>query len=249
MSRHAATDARTRLRELLVRAVAAEDAPPPPQPPPPQPPEGVDSLTPRRWTPPSARALLAALVAIVAVAVFWWWQGRPQEATAAPRAIADGPALAGSAADASAGRAGDGPTAGRVVVHVIGQVRRPGLVRLPAGSRVDDAVRAAGGVRPGGRLGAVNLARPLVDGEQIVVGPGARQSPDGTGATDSPSAIDLNTASAAQLEALPGIGPVLAERIVQWRAAHGRFADVAELKEVAGIGDAVYTQIAPRLRV
>jgi competence protein ComEA len=144
-----------------------------------------------------------------------------------------------------------------VVVAVAGAVRRPGLVTLPAGSRVDDAVRAAGGVRPGGRLGLLNLARRLVDGEQVVVGASvpdpstaagvaAAPAPDGAA---SAAPLDLNTATAAQLDALPGIGPVLAQRIVDHRTRNGPFRSVDDLRQVSGIGDAKFATLRSAVTV
>jgi competence protein ComEA len=158
---------------------------------------------------------------------------------------------------------GPGGSATVVVVHVIGRVRRPGLVRLPPGSRVSDAVTAAGGPSAGARLDRLNLARPLSDGEQVTVpgphdrvpvaggaGPGG---PVGTGGPDGgPGAstpVDLNTATTADLDALPGVGPVLAGRILAWRTQHGRFTRVAELGEVPGIGDKLLAQLTPLVRV
>jgi len=146
--------------------------------------------------------------------------------------VAEGGALASTAA-------------GQVVVHVTGAVRQPGLVRLPAGSRVDDAIEAAGGARSAKALGTVNLARVLVDGEQIVVGAVPGESSGGS----AESGINLNQASASQLEDLPGVGPVLAQRIVDWRTANGPFRSVEELGEVSGIGDAVLAQIRASARV
>ena len=137
-----------------------------------------------------------------------------------------------------------------MVVAVAGKVARPGLVRLPAGSRVDDAVRAAGGVVPGTDPGLLNLARKLVDGEQVLVGvdppPGAAPAA-GPAATGGP--VDLNTATVADLDALPGIGPVLAQRIVDWRTEHGRFASVEQLREVTGIGESKYADLAAEVAV
>lgn len=135
-----------------------------------------------------------------------------------------------------------------VVVAVSGKVRRPGLVRLPAGSRVDDAVRAAGGAVGGADLGILNLARRLVDGEQVLVGVGP---PPGAapGAAAAGGLLDLNTASASDLDALPGIGPVLAQRIVDWRTEHGRFASVDQLREVTGIGESKYADLESKVTV
>ena len=144
---------------------------------------------------------------------------------------------------------------GEVVVAVAGKIRHPGLVRLPAGSRVDDAVRAAGGVAPGASTGLVNLARKLIVGEQVLIGVAPPPSAfAGTGPSPSTGAggaapIDLNAAAAGDLDHLPGIGPVLAERIVSWRTEHGRFASVDQLRQVSGIGESKYQQLKARVRV
>jgi competence protein ComEA len=147
----------------------------------------------------------------------------------------------------------------RMVVHVLGAVRRPGLVRLPQGSRVQDAIEAAGGLRSSAVPGELNLAQILTDGQQIVIGsrghPGGRLSDGGGGrAGSSPGSgsspqIDLNSATAAQLDSLPGVGPVTAERILAWRTEHGGFRRVEELQEVEGIGPKTYADIAPHVRV
>lgn len=151
-------------------------------------------------------------------------------------------------------RAGQGigpsaePTAAEVVVSVVGKVRRPGLVRLALGARVDDAVRAAGGATAG--LGLLNVARKVVDGEQILVG---IDPPPGTAGGGSASTgngrIDLNAASVSELDGLPGIGPVLAQRIVDWRTEHGRFASVDQLREVPGIGESKFQQVKGKVAV
>ncbi len=154
---------------------------------------------------------------------------------------------------------------GQLVVHVLGAVRRPGLVELPAGARVQDAIEAAGGLRAGARLGDLNLAQPLVDGQQLVVGKsaggrsevrGGTAAPGGVGpngSTSTPgttgSPLDLNTATTSQLETLPGVGPVTAAKIIAWREEHGRFSRVEELQEVSGIGPKTYAEIAPHCRV
>jgi competence protein ComEA len=141
-----------------------------------------------------------------------------------------------------------------VVVDVVGKVVHPGLVRLPTGSRVDDAVRAAGGAVVGTDLSSLNLARVLVDGEQIAVGvEGAVDAPastDGTGAGSGTALINLNTATVAQLDAgLPGVGPVLAQRIVDWRTTHGRFDSVDQLNQVSGVGDTTFSNLRPLVTV
>ena len=151
------------------------------------------------------------------------------------------------------------PTATAVVVHVAGQVATPGIVRLSPGARVVDAIEAAGGATTTADLASVNLARPVVDGEQVYVPqPGEVPPPQdsaspggpGAGATGGPGAtIDLNTADGSALDALPGVGPVLAERIIAWRSEHGRFTSVDELGEVSGIGEKLLSPIRDRVRV
>jgi competence protein ComEA len=158
------------------------------------------------------------------------------------------------------------------VIHVVGQVRRPGVVKLPAGARVDDAVEAAGGALDGADLTRVNLARMLVDGEQLFVprpgeevpaqgagppaggGQGEPAGPGGQGAGAGEGAgqgglVNVNTATSAQLEELPGVGPVLAGRILEWREQNGRFSSVDELGEVSGIGPKVLERLRPLVTV
>jgi len=176
-------------------------------------------------------AVLAVLAA--AVAGTGAWRARPQAEPLAPPAVRE-------QASASAAAA--------VVVSVAGKVRRPGLVRLPAGSRVADAVAAAGGVLPGTDPGMVNLARRLVDGELVVIGAPppvgvpAGGAPSGPGAARGPL-LDLNSATVEQLDALPGVGPVLAQRIVDHRQQHGGFRSVDQLREVDGIGESRYREL------
>jgi competence protein ComEA len=127
--------------------------------------------------------------------------------------------------------AASGPT---IYVHVLGQVRRPGLYLLRDGDRAVDAIAAAGGLTDDADPAGVNLARFLSDGEQILV-PRVGEAPPG-GATDASGRVNLNTADAAALESLPRIGPAIAERIIAWREQNGRFTTVDDLLEVSGIG-------------
>ena len=133
----------------------------------------------------------------------------------------------------------------KLVVDVAGAVRRPGLHELAPGTRIADAVAAAGGATAKADLNAVNLAAPIADGEQIVVparGSGAAGA--SSGATPSPTApLDLNSASLEQLDALPGIGPTTAQKILDYRQAHGSFHSVAELDAVPGIGQGRIEQL------
>jgi len=158
------------------------------------------------------------------------------------------PTTSGSAA--AAGAAPAAKESKTVTVDVAGKVRRPGVRTLPAGSRVVDALERAGGPRGRVDLAGVNLARVLVDGEQILVGrpapPGgiaagvASKAPPSAGAL-----VNLNTATGEQLESLPGVGPVTAEKILSWRESHGAFSSVDELLEIDGIGEKTFAELAP----
>jgi competence protein ComEA len=138
----------------------------------------------------------------------------------------------------------------RVVVDVSGKVRRPGIAVLRSGARVVDAIRAAGGARPGVDLGALNLARVLTDGEQIVVGgpatPVATSAASGSPVT---GLVDINTADETTLETLPEVGPVTAQSIITWRTEHGGFSSVDQLLEVDGIGDATLAKLTPYVTI
>ena len=132
----------------------------------------------------------------------------------------------------------------RLVVHVVGAVRRPGLFRLVEGSRVADAVGRAGGPTPRAELSAVNLAAPLVDGQQVVVPLRGAAAAAGAAGTSGPGVrVSLAAATVEQLDELPGIGPVTAQKIVDWRAAHGPFRSVEDLDDVPGIGPARIEQL------
>jgi len=130
--------------------------------------------------------------------------------------------------------------ADEIFVHVGGAVRAPGLYRLPAGARVVDAIAAAMGFAEGAARDAVNLARIVSDGEQLVVPEIAAEGADAGGPAPGPPGdgrVNLNTATAAELDTLPRIGPALAQRIIQWRETNGRFTSVDDLLAVAGIGE------------
>lgn len=145
------------------------------------------------------------------------------------------------------------PTAAMIVVDVGGRVRHPGLQTLPLGSRVADALRAAGGALRAKDLATINLAAKVSDGELLLVGiPGAALSGSGSTSGSNPAPagpVDLNTATADQLDALPGIGPVLAQRIIDWRTAHGTFRTVDELNDVSGIGNSIFAELKPLVTV
>jgi competence protein ComEA len=211
-------------------------------------------------TDPERSGLLALVVLALLAALLAGWfvlRSRPVEVAApAPGTLVE--AAAPQAVDPDTTGSAPAPPSTQVVVAVAGHVVSPGVVRLPAGSRVDDAVRAAGGVAPGADPGLLNLARVLVDGEQVLVGieppPEAQApaaAPGGTagGPGTAGSLLDLNTATASDLEDLPGVGPVLAERIVAHRDSIGRFASIDQLQEVSGIGEGRYAAVEDLITV
>ncbi|MFF5211874.1 helix-hairpin-helix domain-containing protein [Streptosporangium sp. NPDC000396] len=187
--------------------------------------------------------LLIALAALVAGGVYAWRSQPEPELLAPPAPVSGSPLLPRSSASRSE------PAAIEVTVHITGKVRRPGVITLPGGSRVTDAVEAAGGVRKGAVTGPLNLARKLVDGEQIVVGALTPTVTVPAPADPATVVLDLNTATAEQLEQLPGVGQVLAQRIVEYRDSHGGFRNVEQLREVSGIGDRKYAEMKDKVRV
>ena len=201
------------------------------------------------------KALAAVAVVVVLIAALLAWRARPRVDPVAAPGIDPAAADSSLAGDAPAvpGPAGAGPSASGptgVVVAVGGKVRKPGLVELPAGARVADALQAAGGANPGVDVAPLNLARKLTDGELIMVGatlpPGAvAPAPAANPAPGQPGAgpINLNTATLADLDTLPGVGPVLAQRIVAARDAQGGFKAVSDLRQVEGIGSSRYEQL------
>ena len=138
------------------------------------------------------------------------------------------------------------PPARKVVVHVVGQVYKPGLYSLPEGSRVDDAIKRAGGPKPKAALALVNLAAPVADGQQVVV-PSNREAAQalagGSMAGGVGGPVHLNSATLDQLDELPGIGPVTAQKILDYRSEHGAFGSVEELDAVPGIGPATLDEL------
>lgn len=242
--------------------------------------------------------LLVAAVLLLTLGGRWWWvhqqaAGVPVEqvisvegedpdeggeqapddlgdagADAAPGAVTETHAPSGTPEGQAPGETKAGVLV--VMVHVVGRVKEPGVVQLPVGSRVIDAVQAAGGVTDEADPASLNLARPVVDGEQVWVGaPGEEPPPGGAtglappggavpgsdgggagpGAGQAVGPLDLNQADQAQLEELPGVGPVTASRILAWRESHGRFTAVEELMEVSGIGERTFEQLRDHVTV
>ncbi|MFD6695980.1 helix-hairpin-helix domain-containing protein [Micromonospora aurantiaca (nom. illeg.)] len=193
------------------------------------------------------RALAAVAAVVVVVAAVWAWRARPSTEPVQPVA-ASSEAPVSAATEAAPGAPVSAGSPGQVVVALAGKVRRPGLVRLPAGARVADAIEAAGGALPGVDVALLNPARKVTDGELILVGvtapPGQAAPGPAAGGSAAPAGpVNLNTATLAQLDALPGVGPVLAQRILDHRDRNGGFRSVSDLRQVDGIGDARYEQL------
>ncbi|MGW3043059.1 helix-hairpin-helix domain-containing protein [Kitasatospora sp. NPDC001159] len=220
------------------------------------------------------RRALAGLVVLLLFAVGYavqhFWLARPEPVAVPALAVASAPAEPGMrSGDASAGSvtgSGAGSGAGppeaaagpgaqaAVVIDVGGRVHLPGLHTLPGGSRVADALRAAGGALPETDTKGLNLARVLTDGEQILVGEqapaplpvsGGANGPPGGGAPRPP--VSLNRATREQLDTLPGVGPTLAQRILAYRTSHGAFRTVDQLRQVSGIGARTFAELRPLL--
>ena len=169
------------------------------------------------------RALVIALAALAGVVGGWWWLNQPQAQLVVT------PSLTASASSNSVGV--------MVIVDVVGAVRSPGVVQLPIGSRVIDAVTAAGGLKKG-VTPQINMARVLVDGEQIAVGITIQSQAKNDGK------VHINTATEVELELLPGVGPVLAGRLIAHRTEHGNFRTLADLDAVSGVGPAMLDNLS-----
>lgn len=168
-------------------------------------------MPPRNWI------AAAGLVAVVAGASLWYGRSSPE-----PLPLELGVAQS--------------EETGTITVHVAGEVRSPGLVMVGSDARVADAIAAAGGSTRDAELARINLAAPLRDGEQIVI-PGATSAALSIGAVGADGRVHINSATVAELEELPGVGPVLADRIAAYRDEHGSFATVEDLLDVPGIGE------------
>ncbi len=226
------------------------------------------------------RSVVALGLVLIVAAVFaaqHFWSGRTQSVPA-PEVVGGAASPGGetepSPAPGTPPGTPPGPDAGTsaaatggVVVDVRGKVHDPGVQRLPAGSRVADALRAAGGARAGARTDGLNRARLLVDGEQLVVGAPAQTGadsvpggvpgpmpngqaavPGGTTGAAAAGPVGLNTATVEQLDTLPGVGPVLAQHIIDYRTEHGGFRSVDELREVNGIGEKRFADLQNLVR-
>ncbi|MFJ7268134.1 helix-hairpin-helix domain-containing protein [Streptomyces sp. NPDC099050] len=191
--------------------------------------------------PRTVAAVSVVLIVAVGFAVQQYGAARPRPVTA-PAVVA--PAAAALPAPTTA-RAG--PGAGPILVDVSGKVRDPGVRKLPPGSRVEDALAAAGGVRPGTDTTGLNRARVLMDGEQVLVGAPAPPPPTGRGGPAS-GPLSLGTATAEQLDGLPGVGPVLAQHIVDFRTVRGGFRSVEDLRQVNGIGERRFADLRELVR-
>ncbi len=198
--------------------------------------------------------ILLVLVALIAVLIVGIVQLR-HHGTPGGSSYSSGASYGAGTPGGSASTTGSAPPdpttdAASIVVDVGGRVRKPGLVTLPLGARIADAIDAAGGPLRRRELDRIDLAQRVSDGEFLLVGvapssdapPGATS---GSGADGSSSPVSLSTATLDQLETLPGVGPVTAQKIIDWRRAHGGFSSVAQLQQVPGIGPAHYAEISP----
>jgi competence protein ComEA len=266
----AAEMVRARLAALFQPAVPAGERAEGPPGEPPEPSEATKaehlrpdgSERPRRILTSRHLAVIAALTLVAVVASVGWLL----RAKAVPIAVAVGPATVSgatptprafspSADPAPASTQAITPT---ILVHVIGAVISPGLVKLTEGARVADAIVAAGGMRLDADPAELNLAAILSDGSQVIIGTKSAPrgevregsiSPGGAAGATVSAVVDLNTATLAQLDTLPGVGPVTAQAILDYRTKHVRFTKIEELQEVDGIGTKTYAQIVPHVRV
>lgn len=223
-------------RRRLAQLAASFDAELPP-------PEDDAHAPRRRIEVPHVRALATVAVAASVLLVWWLLAGRPHSSDpVAPLAFAS------SAAPEASGVPSAAP---ELIVDVVGKVNQPGIVTVPKGSRVFEAIEAAGGLKGRVDVTGINMARELSDGEQVLVGidpvaaPGAEAVPGAGAAGGMPAVgkINLNTATIEQLDTLPGVGPVTAQAILGWRQTNGRFGAVEDLLDVKGIGEATLAEL------
>lgn len=232
-----------------------------------------------RWRLGTRLAVLLGVLGVAAAAWFWWQAAASQPEILPLGGVSPSTPAAGPSAEATAAgneeHGGHGPdiedpkaeTAAAVVVHVAGAVSSPGVVQLPAGSRVHEAITAAGGAAPAADLNRLNLALVVEDGQKIHVPlegeelpaagtggagpePGAGSAADaGNAGTPAGGKVNLNTAGVEELDTLPKVGPVLAQRIVNWRKEHGAFKSVDELDAVDGVGPKMLEALLPLVTV
>jgi competence protein ComEA len=187
--------------------------------------------------PQAVRPILKIVITAIVATGFLVWLNRPAPLAMPETAIAGIPIAAISTAPAS------GQGIDQIVVDVKGDVENPGLVTLSAGARVADAIFAAGGVVPSANVSTLNLAERLTDGQMIFVGNAESMQ------SSSDPRINLNIATEADLDSLPGVGPVMAGRIIAWRDTNQRFRSIEELQEVPGIGPKVFANLKPLVRI
>jgi competence protein ComEA len=197
------------------------------------------------------RAVLTGAIIVIALLGGWIWQSRQTPSNVPVMADPSQPLGFGEPADPTEGSQ---PTAPPLGVDVIGAVQQPGLYFLPAGARVQDAVRLAGGLAPNANREAINMSAHLADGQQLRVprvgdAQAAAAVSAGTSATTGLSPININAADATALASLDGIGTVLAQRIIDYRTAHGPFSAISDLRNVTGIHAGLIDKIKDRLQV
>jgi competence protein ComEA len=194
-----------------------------------------------------AHVRVLVTIAVAAGVLLTWWllSERPRTSSPEPVSLSAGAAQTSGRPSPTTSSAG-----GELIIDVEGKVKHPGIVTLPAGSRVHEAIEKAGGVRGSADTSTVNMARVLTDGEQILVGvapvAGAAAAGGGSGPPTG-ARISLGAATLEQLDTLPGIGPVTAQAILDYRAEHGRFGSVDDLLDVKGIGEATLADIRERV--
>jgi len=217
----------------------------------------VDRLRGLRGDP---RASIAALLVVAVVAGFIWYRlgaGDGSSSSTTRRAPASTAASDSATGTSNTGTTGGAKHGDRVTVHVAGAVAKPGVYELGGGARVIDAVEAAGGGAPDADLNRLNLAAKVADGQRVLVqrvgeaAPAGPAAADGSAAegTDPSGLVSLNTATQAQLEALPGIGPTLAQAIIAERERRGGFRSVNELRDVRGIGDKRFADLKDKVTI
>ena len=228
-----------------------------------------------RWRTGRRAAALLCLLALALLGWFWWQAANgaadvsPLSSISAEAGDVPAPEPGNEPVPATGESPGqaEGETPGNVIVHVAGAVRRAGIVELPRGSRLHQAIEAAGGSAPDADSDQLNLAAVLEDGQKVLVPRKGETLPSGdapaggaggagrsrSGGADGPSTaagkVNINTAGVEQLATLPRVGPVLAQRIVEWRAEHGNFRRVEELDAVDGVGPKMLAALLPLVRV